>query len=315
MNQMVYDAERLGGRHYVGTMDRSRGCVFCIESKRFDERRQTHGGNFCVILRSDNGRKDDYFVIPYQILAPILADGSTMRLVEDGVLRGWIGTIADNTTLSIEGGRFDVQIGSYYRKTDLLLWLIRGNDLFSFTQYRADEVACGWAPYKPPALLDAKELKRLQDVERRISVHPYTARPGQAEFRESLRQRYGDRCMITGCPLLEIVEAAHIVPYRMTSDHHPANGLLLRADVHALFDLHLLGIDPESLVVSVHPAARRAGYADLDGARLRVPSDLRPSRDALTIRRIWFQERIDAHDNFARCYAVDSRNEVAHRRA
>ena len=58
---------------------------------------------------------------PYQVLAPILGDGNTMGLVEDGVRSGWIGTIADNTTFFIEGARFDVQIGSYYRESDLLL--------------------------------------------------------------------------------------------------------------------------------------------------------------------------------------------------
>ncbi len=123
----------------------------------------------------------------------------------------------------------------------------------------------------------------LQDSDRSVAGHRNTARPGQAEFREALRQRYGDRCMITGCSLVEIVEAAHIVPYRMNSDHHPANGLLLRADLHALFDLHLLGMTRSQ--VSVHPEAKQAGYADLDGVTLRVLSDLRPSRDALAIRR------------------------------
>jgi hypothetical protein len=300
MNPMVHDAERLGDRHYVGTMDRSRVCNFCIESKRFEERRQTHGGNFCVILRSVNEEDEDYFVTPYQVLAPILGDGNTMGLVEDGVRSGWIGTIADNTTFFIEGARFDVQIGSYYRESDLLRWLIEGNDLFSFTRYRADEVACGWDPYSPPASVDAEELKTLQDSDRSVAGHRNTARPGQAEFREALRQRYGDRCMITGCSLVEIVEAAHIVPYRMNSDHHPANGLLLRADLHALFDLHLLGIDPETLRVSVHPEAKQAGYADLDGVTLQVLSDLRPSRDALAIRTTWFQEHMDDHGTFAR---------------
>ena len=48
MNPMVHDAERLGDRRYVGTMDRSRVCNFCIESKRFEERRQTHGVTFAL---------------------------------------------------------------------------------------------------------------------------------------------------------------------------------------------------------------------------------------------------------------------------
>jgi hypothetical protein len=178
MSPIVEDVERLEDRHYVVPIERSRGCAFFIDSKRLEERRQTHGGNFCLVLWSYNEGNDDYFVIPYQVMAPIFRDGSTIRLAGDGMHRGWIGTVADDNTLSIEGGRFDVQIGSYYRKNDLLLWLTRGNDLFSFTQYRLDEEACGWAPYNPPGPVEADELMRLQDVERRVSGCAYSARPG-----------------------------------------------------------------------------------------------------------------------------------------
>jgi hypothetical protein len=85
------------------------------------------------------------------------------------------------------------------------------------------------------------------------------ARRGQDGFRNSLRGRYGDACMATGCPLLALLEAAHIRPYRGETDNHPANGLLLRADIHTLFDLDLLGIDPDTLRLTVHPAARLVG--------------------------------------------------------
>src|SRR5690606_14516906 len=75
------------------------------------------------------------------------------------------------------------------------------------------------------------------------------ARRGQQKFRESLCKRYNNTCVVTGCKILDILEAAHIMPYRGKKDNHPSNGLLLRADIHTLFDLDLIGIDPKSLLV------------------------------------------------------------------
>jgi hypothetical protein len=86
------------------------------------------------------------------------------------------------------------------------------------------------------------------------------ARRGQQAFRDSLRERYGDQCMISGCGLMDAVEAAHIKPYRGDGDNHPANGLLLWADLHTQFDLDLIGIEPETLIVRSHTDAKTAGY-------------------------------------------------------
>jgi len=83
---------------------------------------------------------------------------------------------------------------------------------------------------------------RRQIVERQIRE-----RRGQQHFRDALRKRYGDRCLVTGCEVLAVLEAAHIKPYRGEDDNHPGNGLLLRADIHTLFDLDLLGVEPVQL--------------------------------------------------------------------
>jgi len=50
-----------------------------------------------------------------------------------------------------------------------------------------------------------------------------------------------------------VLEAAHIKPYRGKTDSHLENGLLLRADLHTLFDLNLIGVEPDTLTVRVHP--------------------------------------------------------------
>jgi hypothetical protein len=116
------------------------------------------------------------------------------------------------------------------------------------------------------------------------------ARRGQQAFRDSLRERYGDQCMISGCGLMDVVEAAHIKPYRGDGDNHPANGLLLRADLHTLFDLDLLGIEPGSLIVRVHPDAKSAGYGGFDGLTLKCASS-KPSGEALALRWALFLSR------------------------
>lgn len=109
-------------------------------------------------------------------------------------------------------------------------------------------------------------------------------RRGQSKFRKSLIRRYGPACLISGCELLDVVEASHIWPYRGDKDNHPENGLLLRADLHTLFDLNLLGIHPEQWTIQVHPKARSAGYSKFEDRCLRFQGSARPSATALTSR-------------------------------
>lgn len=127
----------------------------------------------------------------------------------------------------------------------------------------------------------------LTEADRRPMVmRQIRERRGQSQFRQALCLRYGDQCMITGCKLLDVVEAAHISPYRGSEDNHPANGLLLRTDLHTLFDLDLLGIEPESLQIKLHSKVLSTTYKNLDGKQLKC-SKVKPSQEALISR--WSQ--------------------------
>jgi hypothetical protein len=92
----------------------------------------------------------------------------------------------------------------------------------------------------------------LRGDRRLVVKRQIRARRGQRQFRDTLRKRHGDRCLVTSCTVLAVLEAAHISPFRGERDNHPDNGLLLRADIHTLFDLNLLGIEPERFRVSSH---------------------------------------------------------------
>lgn len=116
------------------------------------------------------------------------------------------------------------------------------------------------------------------------------ARRGQKAFRQALRERFKDTCLVTRCRLPDLLEAAHIAPYRGEKDNHPSNGLLLRADIHTLFDLNLLGIDPATLKVSLHAKAKGMGYDECEGVQLACDAKLLSS-EALEFRWRMFRPR------------------------
>ena len=79
---------------------------------------------------------------------------------------------------------------------------------------------------------------------------------GQPAFRRALLAAYGERCAITGCDAEDALEAAHIIGYPGPDTQHVSNGLLLRADIHTLFDLGLVAICPDTLRVALVPSLR-----------------------------------------------------------
>jgi len=143
-----------------------------------------------------------------------------------------------------------------------------------------------------PAGSDDGENYSPEDCDQRpIVERQIRERRGQQHFREALRKRHGDRCLVTGCTALAVLEAAHVSPYRGEKDNHPENGLLLRSDIHTLFDLDLLGIEPDRLLVQLHPSVEKE-YRDLIGVTLSCACEHRPSQEALKLRYEKFKQRL-----------------------
>ena len=108
-------------------------------------------------------------------------------------------------------------------------------------------------------------------------------RQGQASFRRSLMGAYEGCCTITDCDVPYVLQAAHIIPYNGPKTNHPSNGLLLRSDIHNLFDLFLLSINPSERTVRVSSRIQSPEYVALDGKKIRTPkrSNSTPSNTAL----------------------------------
>ena len=56
---------------------------------------------------------------------------------------------------------------------------------------------------------------------------------------------YERRCAVTGEKTLPVLEAAHIKPYSESGPHMVRNGILLRSDLHKLFDLGYVTVTPD----------------------------------------------------------------------
>jgi putative restriction endonuclease len=84
-----------------------------------------------------------------------------------------------------------------------------------------------------------------EDIERYGREYLIHARLGQGAFRISVTEAYKRRCAITGERTLPVLESAHIKPYAQSGPHRISNGLLLRSDLHKLFDLGYVTITPD----------------------------------------------------------------------
>jgi hypothetical protein len=110
------------------------------------------------------------------------------------------------------------------------------------------------------------------------------ARPEQARFRSDLMAAYGGQCALTGCRAPAALEAAHIVPVSEGGLDRVDNGLLLRADVHRLYDAGLLRVDPEDRSVSLDSSIVGSGYDQWAGQVLTTPAKPSEAPSETTLR-------------------------------
>lgn len=131
--------------------------------------------------------------------------------------------------------------------------------------------------FDPRAVRDDR-LKVIAQVHRR---------QGGPRFRRALLHAYSGRCAMTKYDATPALEAAHILPYRGPQTNHPANGLLLRADMHDLFDLGLVSVDTGSMRLRLAPSLAGTMYEKYEDEPLWLPRDVeaRPSLEALDMHR------------------------------
>jgi len=103
-------------------------------------------------------------------------------------------------------------------------------------------------------------------------------RLGQGSFRVLVADAYQRRCAMTGERTFPVLEAAHIYRYSLGGGHDLSNGLLLRSDLHKLFDRGYITVDPSAKKIVVSKRIREEfengrDYYALHGRALAQPAN------------------------------------------
>ncbi|MFD9881532.1 HNH endonuclease [Streptomyces alboflavus] len=91
-------------------------------------------------------------------------------------------------------------------------------------------------------------------------------RNGQQGFRKRLLEEQGANCAFTGPAPASALDAAHLYSFAANGEHHEYGGLLLRSDIHRLFDSGAIAVNPDTDLLDVVGLDNYPLYADLHGA-------------------------------------------------
>lgn len=162
---------------------------------------------------------------------------------------------------------------------------------------RSDQPADYWSLVDSDELVEVndsgEEIEITEKDERRIDLVRKAIRYRQDKFRSELLNAYEGACAVTGYAVEPALQAAHISSYRGPESQKTSNGLLLRADVHLLYDAHLASVDPETMRFVIAPKIKDSAYSGIDRTEIRLPvyqSDM-PSTKRLQTHFAEFRRR------------------------
>ncbi len=135
--------------------------------------------------------------------------------------------------------------------------------------------------------------EHAQEVARQKKLIEQLIRPDQQSFSNTIRRNYQSKCAVTGCVTAAALEAAHIRTQKAKDDNNAANGILLRSDIHALFDRFLITLTPDGMRMEVSPELTDPSYASLRTAMVARPQGgPPPSAESIREHRNRFLERL-----------------------
>ena len=115
------------------------------------------------------------------------------------------------------------------------------------------------------------------------------ARRGDRRLRTSLLRAYGDQCVITGASPRAILEVAYVVPFPKGNFNSTDNAILLRSDLHTLWDLNMIAVNPDTLCVEVDESLLATAYGEYAGRKITTPKS-----SVCAVSRVALKERWNA---------------------
>lgn len=211
--------------------------------------------------------------IPQQSSMPALA----RTIIENSNL-DWSPTFSSEHTSS-GGGSTVTALGLLQVKNAVLVWL--GKSPVAIPDIQPGIEYLDWEPNQ-----NWREIRESLPREIKFGI----ARPGADEFRRQVLQEYQGTCAISRFQADDVLDVAHIVPYYGTESDCIQNAILLRTDLHRLFDRGLLLItfdEGSELFISQIHYSIMEDYGEFDYLALATPRKIenQPSKMALEIKK------------------------------
>lgn len=126
-------------------------------------------------------------------------------------------------------------------------------------------------------ILNLEFINNQKEEDLEYTLQKVKKRLRQSKFRKELLIAYDNTCAITGSIVAPLLEAAHIQPYNGAHTSVVKNGILLRSDIHDLFDIYfggkrLLNISSD-YIVEVHSSLKGSEYWEYDGKKINLPKN------------------------------------------
>ena len=159
------------------------------------------------------------------------------------------------------------------------------NYIKNFAQFYLDQITKGLTEEFKNKLLEEGWFDPTTIEDARIKMNKSIAiRQGQSKFRNMLLKNYKHKCCMTTCDVSQALEACHIYPYMGPKTNHPQNGIILRSDLHSLYDQNLIYIDENYIIRLSDRLKISSQYSFLEGQKsknLPKDKDKRPSKDSI----------------------------------
>lgn len=118
---------------------------------------------------------------------------------------------------------------------------------------------------------NSTNIENLESDASGHKVRKTRVRLGQHKFRKEMLNQFGEICALSGLSHINGLDAAHLYSYASIGEHHYNGGLLMRKDLHKLFDLGLITIDVSTMKISLASSLQKiAQYKDLHESNLKV---------------------------------------------
>lgn len=122
------------------------------------------------------------------------------------------------------------------------------------------------------------------DINNRVVV-TVRQRKGQRKFREKLLKIYEGKCVFSNCSIKEVLHACHINPHSISGINLSSNGLILRSDLHDLFDQNLIAIAPNDFTIRVSNKLLNTDYYIFNNKKIKHRNDDKLPDEEGLIRR------------------------------